>query len=452
MSFIEELSENAILRWLVPIGIGLAVTVITILLRNYIYRKVQKWSQKTQKKWDDILVRATRRVSLLWCLVLGVYVGIEIAVVPVSWESWIDDTVPKLFVAMGLYTGVVIAQVFIEWYRVEVAAKTASPLDDAIMAALKWVVPAVALVLGTFLILSMVGVDAPAFWNWIGAHGPDLALLVGIGLVLLLGGTALIPGVTERMVRRGRAEERPDERQKRVQTLSSVLVGAYQVIIIILFFVMILNGLGVNTTALVAATGVIGFAIGFGAQELVKDMVAGVFILSENQYRNGDVVRVSDTSGLITMGRVVEINLRRSLLRDLDGMVHTVPNGKIVVSSNFTREYSSANLNVSVAYRTDLNHAIAVINRVGKEMAEDPAWAPDLLTIPQVLRIDNLGDSGIEIKITADTKAMRQWDVMGQLRLRIKKAFDEEGIEIPWPHTKVYFGNPPELSAAKQGA
>ncbi len=449
MSFIEELSENAVLRWLVPIGIGLAVTLVAILLRNYIYREIEKWSRRTEKRWDDILVTSTRRVSLVWCLVLGVWAGIEIAVVPTSWEQYIDDTVPKLFVAMGLYTAVVIVLVLIEWYRVEVAAKTASPLDDAIMAALKWVVPAVALVLGTFLILSMVGIDAPAFWNWMGAHGPRIALLLGIGTALLLGGAAFGPRIVERMVRKADAKERKEEREKRVQTLSAVLIGAYQVIVIVVFFMMIMSEIGVNTTALLAASGVVGFAIGFGAQELVKDMVAGVFILTENQYRNGDVVRVSDTAGLITMGKVVEINLRRSLLRDLDGIVHTVPNGKIVVSSNFTREYSSANLNVSVAYRTDLDHAIAVINRVGKEMAEDPDWAPDLLTLPQVLRIDNLGNSGIEIKVTADTKAMRQWDVMGQLRLRLKKAFDSEGIEIAWPHTKVYFGDSPLVATVQ---
>ncbi len=100
-------------------------------------------------------------------------------------------------------------------------------------------------------------------------------------------------------------------------------------------------------------------------------------------------------------------------------------------------------MNVSVAYGEDLDRVIAVKNRVGKELAEDPEWAPLILTPPRALRVDNLGDSGIEIKILGETKPIRQWDVMGQLRLRLKKAFDKEGIEIPWPHTKVYFGNTP---------
>jgi small conductance mechanosensitive channel len=171
----------------------------------------------------------------------------------------------------------------------------------------------------------------------------------------------------------------------------------------------------------------------------VKDIVAGLFIILENQYRVGDVVRIADVSGIVE-----DINLRRTALRDLDGIVHVVPNGEIRVASNFTKEWSRVNMNVSVAYGEDLDHVISVINRVGKELAEDSQWAPSILTPPRALRVDNLGNSGIEIKILGETKPIRQWDVMGELRKRLKKAFDEEGIEIPWPHTKVYFGNSPD--------
>jgi moderate conductance mechanosensitive channel len=134
--------------------------------------------------------------------------------------------------------------------------------------------------------------------------------------------------------------------------------------------------------------------------------------------------------------------LRKTVLRDLDGIVHHVPNGEIRVASNFTRHFARVNLDVSVAYDTDLDHAISVINRVGQELAEDENWRPMIKTPPQVLRVNKLGDSGIDIKIVGDVKPMQQWAVMGQLRLRLKKAFDAEGIEIPWPHTKVYFGSP----------
>jgi small conductance mechanosensitive channel len=156
----------------------------------------------------------------------------------------------------------------------------------------------------------------------------------------------------------------------------------------------------------------------------------------ENQYRVGDIARVADITGLVE-----EVTLRKTVLRDLDGIVHHVPNGEIRTASNFTRHFARVNLDISVAYDTDLDHAIRVINRVGKALAEDENWRKSIKSPPQVLRVNNLGDSGIYIKILGDVKPMQQWAVMGELRLRIKKAFDAEGIEIPWPHTKVYFGN-----------
>jgi small-conductance mechanosensitive channel len=134
------------------------------------------------------------------------------------------------------------------------------------------------------------------------------------------------------------------------------------------------------------------------------------------------------------------------MLRDVDRINHIVPNGKIRVASNYTKQWSRVNLNISVSYDTDLEKAMAIINRVGKELAEDPQWASSIMTPPKALRVDKLGDSGVEIKVLGETKPIRQWDVMGEFRLRLKKAFDKEGIEIPWPHIKVYFGNQPPKS------
>ena len=201
---------------------------------------------------------------------------------------------------------------------------------------------------------------------------------------------------------------------------------------------MILSELKVPIAPILAGFGVAGIAVGFGAQYLIRDLIAGVFILLENQYRVGDVARIAGVAGLVE-----EVNLRKTVLRDLDGVVHYVPNGEIRVASNYSRHFARVNLNISVAYGTDLDHAISVINRVCQEMAAEENWSKVIKTVPQVLRVDNLGDSGIEIKILGDTQPIRQWDVMGELRLRLKNAFDKEGIEIPWPHTKVFFGNMP---------
>ena len=233
------------------------------------------------------------------------------------------------------------------------------------------------------------------------------------------------------------AGETEEESSKRGETLSRVLVGTGQLVVLLMATFIVLSEL-VNIAPILAGVGVAGIAIGFGAQSLVKDVVNGLFIVFENQYRVGDWVRIADVDGLVE-----DVNLRRTVLRDFSGAVHTVPNGEIRVATDYTKDWSRVNFNVSVAYGEDLDHVISVINRVGKELSEDPEWAPSFLTPPQALGVDKLGDSGIEIKILGETKPMRPWAIMRELRLRLKKAFDKEGIEIPWPHMKVYFGNSP---------
>jgi len=206
---------------------------------------------------------------------------------------------------------------------------------------------------------------------------------------------------------------------------------------------MILSEVDVPIAPALAGFGIAGVAIGFGAQYLIKDLIAGTFILLENQYRVGDWIMVADINGLVE-----EVHLRKTVLRDFDGTVHHVPNGEIRVASNYTRKFSRINLDISVAYNTDLDHAMEVINRVGDELAADEHWGKLIKGAPRALRVNNLGASGIDIKILGNVDPMQQWAVMGELRLRLKKAFDAEGIEIPWPHTKVYFGNSPEQPTA----
>jgi small conductance mechanosensitive channel len=235
--------------------------------------------------------------------------------------------------------------------------------------------------------------------------------------------------------------EAETEINKRSNTLSSILVSVMGIVIALLAILTILPEFGVNIATLIAGLGVGGLAIAFAAQNLVRDFITGFFILLEDQYRVGDVVAIASIAGLVE-----EIGLRRTILRDLDGIVHSVPNGKVEVSSNMTRKFSRVNMDISVGYGENLDRVIEVINIVCNEIAEDPKWKEDLLTTPAVVRVNNLGDSGIDIKIMGDTKPSRQWDVMGELRLRIKKTFDSHGIEIPWPHTKVFFGNTPNLA------
>ncbi|MDP3880422.1 MAG: mechanosensitive ion channel family protein [Dehalococcoidales bacterium] len=278
-------------------------------------------------------------------------------------------------------------------------------------------------------------IDWTAFTGWLLEHGIRILIILAIGAGLWLP----LKKVMRTLIRRTIVKTRGESAQgieKRATTLANVFIGIGHVITIIIISLMILSELSIDIGPVLVGFGVAGIAVGFGAQYLIRDLIAGIFIVMENQYRVGDVARVAGTAGLVE-----EITLRKTVLRDLDGIVHHVPNGEIRVASNFTRHFSRVNLNISVAYGTDLDHAINVINRVGQELAEDVDWKSRIIKAPQVLRVDNFADSGIEIKILGDVKPIEQWAVMGELRLRLKKEFDSENIEIPWPHTKVYFGN-----------
>jgi len=246
----------------------------------------------------------------------------------------------------------------------------------------------------------------------------------------------LIPKLVIRFVKaRGRGRHSKSWFEKRSQTLSNVITWSAGLIIGVSVFFMILSELGQDITPLLASAGVVGVALGFGAQSLIKDFLGGLFISLEDQYNAGDVVKIAGIAG-----EVEEVNLRRTVLRDLDGIVHTIPNGSITTASNYTRDWARVNLDVPVAYGEDLDHVFEVINRVGKEMDEDEYFSKLIKTPPQVLRVQNFGDSGIDIRILGDVRPMAQWEVTGELRKRLKKAFDDEGIEIPWPHIKLYFG------------
>jgi small-conductance mechanosensitive channel len=290
----------------------------------------------------------------------------------------------------------------------------------------------------------MVIMDWTPFINWLIEHGPRILLIIVVAVVLYFILRHFVPIMVKRTISRTMVGKPKLAIKKRATTLSNVFIQTGMVFVGVVALFMIISELGINIAPALAGLGVAGIAVGFGAQNLVKDLFNGVLILLENHYGVGDFVRIAGIDGLVE-----DISLRRTVIRDLDGIVHSIPNGEISVASNYTKEWSRVNLNISVGYGENLDRVIEVINRVCKEMAEDPDWAPLILKAPQVLRVDNLGDSGIDIKILGETKPLCQWEVMGELRLRLKKVFDEEGIEIPWPHTKVFFGNAPEINIKK---
>lgn len=426
--------------WL-PVVIGILIFIVLYVLRRYLYKFIHKLTSKTTTCFDDIMIQETRIATFLWCIWIGVFSAYKLAETPPSMFELENKIIPVLFVAFGIYTVIMIIGATFKWYKAEICPRTSSSLDEVITGFLIWGTPIVGTVLGAILILDMLGYKYAPINQFLADHGIVLAVMTIVTVTVLLLTALLTPKLIDNIVRNTRAEQTEEELQKRSNTLISVIVTTIQIVIIFVFLLSLASNIGINVTTVLAGASVLGVAIGFGAQSMVKDVIAGLFIIMENQYRKGDVVKIADTSGVVE-----EINLRRTILRDMDGITHTVPNGEIRVASNFTKTWSRVNLNISVSYDTDLDKAMAIINRVGKELAEDPQWASSILTAPKALRVDKLGDSGIEIKVLGETKPIRQWDVMGELRLRLKKAFDKEGIEIPWPHTKVFFGNLPPQS------
>ena len=278
--------------------------------------------------------------------------------------------------------------------------------------------------------------------SWLLEHGIRIALILVIALFLWFTLKKVLPPIIRRsVVHYGKGDSKRGI-TNRTNTLVKVFVGTGRVLIFVIVLSMILSEIGVPIGPVLAGFGVAGIAVGFGAQYLVRDLIAGSFIIMENQYRIGDRVKIGEI-----FGDVEEVNLRKTVVRDWDGMVHHIPNGAIEIVTNATRHYSKVNLDMPVAYGTDLDYAIEVINQVGRELAEDEDWKKSITEAPQVLRVNHFGDSGIDIKIMGQVKPHEKWAVTGELRLRLKKAFDKEGIEIPWPHAKVYFGNTPSQQA-----
>ncbi|BDG61326.1 mechanosensitive ion channel family protein [Caldinitratiruptor microaerophilus] len=229
----------------------------------------------------------------------------------------------------------------------------------------------------------------------------------------------------------------PSDQDRRLGTMVRVLRRLVEVTVGGVAALVILNRLDVDIRPILTAAGVGGVALGLGAQSLVRDLIGGFFILAEDQMRVGDVVKIGDASGVVE-----EIGLRTTVLRALDGTVHVIPNGQITTVSNLTKNWSRYLVDITVAYKEDVDRVMAVLRRVGEELAADPNFAPYILEPLQILGVDDFAASGVVIRVMWTTVPLKQWDVGREFRRRVKQAFDREGIEIPIPHLRLYVGEP----------
>jgi moderate conductance mechanosensitive channel len=256
-----------------------------------------------------------------------------------------------------------------------------------------------------------------------------------------------LKALLDREVSEGTAQELSAvEVAKRMQTLDTLVSNVLRFFIVVIAGLMILGQLGIDIGPAVAGLGVVGIAVGFGAQSMVRDYLNGIYILVENQFGKGDVVRVADVSGTVE-----DFTLRRTTLRDINGVVHSVPNGEIKVASNLTRVWARINQDVLVAYGTDIDEATAVVDQVGREMLEDPAWRRRVLEAPHVERVEALAEYGVTLKILGTVRAPDQWAAAGELRKRLLAAFKEHGIEIPRPQRVILSREPGAPSAPQPG-
>lgn len=247
----------------------------------------------------------------------------------------------------------------------------------------------------------------------------------------------LLKRVIERLVRRSirshKFKTKKDE-QQREDTIVSIINTGLKATFWTTAGLMILSVLGINITPLLAGAGIIGVALGFGAQSMVKDLLAGVFIIAENQYRVGDVLRVNQG----VAGTVERISLRITVLRDLEGKVHYIPNGNIEIATNMTLEYANVDLNITVGYESDLDKVEQVINEVGAAIAEDNDWKDVVLEAPYMLRVDAFTELGVVVKVICKTAPIRQWEAKSEILRRLKKAFEKHDIIIPYPQRVIH--------------
>ncbi len=260
--------------------------------------------------------------------------------------------------------------------------------------------------------------------------------LIRIGVILLLAavGWQIIKYLAQRIVIH--ADDDDDTRmtvnEKRAQTVSQLMRSIGRAVLFLLTLIMILNEF-IDIAPLLGASAILGLAVSFGSQSLVKDLISGFFILSEGQFAVGDLIEVEGRKGAVE-----RMTLRVVMLRDLDGALHIIPNGQITMVSNRTRGWSRAVLDIGVSYDTDLDHAITILREEAASIGKDTSWKHRLDGTPEVLGVQELADNAILIRVMVRTQPGNQFEAAREFRLRVKRRFDVEGIEIPFPQRTVH--------------
>lgn len=273
-------------------------------------------------------------------------------------------------------------------------------------------------------------------WQAILTSGIRILFVLVITWIVIKLLKSFLKRVEKQLIKNSAKEgEPPSESHKRIDTIIRLMRQGFMISIFVIVLLVVLREFGIELGPLIAGAGIVGLAVGFGAQNLVRDIISGFFIILENQVRVGDVAIINGTGGLVE-----KIKFRTIVLRDLSGIVHVFPNGTITTLSNMTNEWSAYVFEIGVAYKENTDNVIRVMKQVGEDLFNDPKFKANMLEEPEIFGVDKFADSSVVIKGRIKTKPIKQWFIGREYLRRIKLAFDENNIEIPFPHRSIYFG------------
>ena len=284
-----------------------------------------------------------------------------------------------------------------------------------------------------FVYMNISEIFMTSILPWLATSGLKILIIIIASIIIVRIAMAIIKRAIVKgtdSVDYGFESEKKDRRQ----TLTILFGAIVKTLVWITAIVMILSEFNINVSTILAGAGIAGVALGFGAQYLVRDIINGIFLIFENHFKVNDYICVGDICGTVE-----RISLRTTVIRSgLDGIVHHIPNGQMNIVSNYTEQFSRVHVDIGIAYNSDIDLVEKVINEVGVTMADDPEWRDIIVNPLKFLRVNNFGDSAIDIKILGDVIPGQQWATAGEFRRRMKKAFDQHNISIPFPQRDVH--------------
>ncbi len=405
-------------------AVFMAVAVVAaVVIRFALLRTLRKWADRTRNGIDDRAVHyfeALITPVLLLCILYYL-----IGLLPIASET-----------IRYVRNGILIAGiVLVAFQSAKLTTSILKILENRSETMKRFLQPLHVLANVTFALIAVflsMRVFEVNLYNQGGRIVRILGIIIGAFVALRILHLAV-----DRMERLVEDTDAPtmSEAEKRAKTLGKIINSAGFVIIIGISVMMVMSEFNMDIMPIITGAGIAGLAIGFGAQNLVRDVISGFFLILEDQIRVGDVARINGIGGVVEA-----IKLRTTIVRDIEGTVHIFPNGEIKQVANLTKQFSYSVINVGIAYKENIDDVMEVLKGVGRDLAQDPGYSNLLMDSLEIMGVEDLADSQVTIRIRIKTLPQKQWMVARELRRRIKNTFDAKGIEIPFPHLSLYFG------------